>query len=80
MLKFELREAAAGFWAHWIGWTVLAVAFAGSGVVNLFIALSAGEWWPVAVAGLAFVAAAGGGWMAVVTHRSRQVLRKAAMR
>jgi len=71
MLKFELREAAAGFWAHWIVWAVLAAAFAGAGVVNVFIALSAGEWWPVAVAGLAFVAAVAGAWMVVVTRRSR---------
>jgi len=70
MIKFELREVATGFWAHWIAWAVLAAVFAGSGLVNVFIALSAGEWWPVAVAGLAFVAAAAGAWMAVVARRS----------
>jgi hypothetical protein len=70
MFRFEPREVVTGFWAHWIAWAVLAAVFAGSGVVNVFLALSAHEWWPVGVAGLAFAAAAVGGWMAVVTSRS----------
>jgi uncharacterized membrane protein YhaH (DUF805 family) len=70
MIKFELREAATEFWANWIAWAILAVAFAASGVVNVFLALSAHQWWPVVVAGLAFVAAATGAWMVVVTRRS----------
>jgi hypothetical protein len=70
MFKFELREAATGFWANWIAWAILATAFAASGVVNVFLALSAHEWWPVVVAGLAFVAAAAGCWMVVIARRS----------
>jgi hypothetical protein len=71
MTRFELRDAVSGVWAHWFAWALLAVAFAGSGVVNVFLAVSSREWWPVALAGLAFVAAVVGGWMAVVAARAR---------
>lgn len=71
MSRFEPRDAVSGIWAHWSVWVALAVAFALAGVVNVFLALSAGEWWPAGVALLAFVSAVVGGWMAIVAGRSR---------
>lgn len=71
MSRFVLREAVTGFWAHWLAWAVLAASFAGAGAVNVFLAVSYHEWWPAAVATLAFVAAIVGSWMAVVASRSR---------
>jgi len=71
MARFEPREAVSGLWAHWLAWALLAIAFAAAGVINVFLALSADEWWPAAVALLAFLSAAVGCWMAVVAIRSR---------
>ncbi|HET8641962.1 MAG TPA: hypothetical protein VFM37_08485 [Pseudonocardiaceae bacterium] len=71
MTRFELREAISGFWAHWAAWALLAVAFAAAGAINVFLAVSAHEWWPAGVAVLAFVSALVGAWMAVVASRAR---------
>lgn len=71
MSRFELREATSGFWAHWAAWAMLAVAFAAAGVINVFLAFSAHEWWPAGVALLAFGSALVGTWMAVIAGRTR---------
>jgi hypothetical protein len=71
MSRFELRGAVSGIWAHWAAWAVLAVAFVAAGMINVFLAVSAHEWWPVAVALLAFLAAAVGTWMALIASRTR---------
>lgn len=71
MSRFELRDAVSGIWAHWGAWAVLAVAFAVAGVINVFLALTAHEWWPAGVALLAFASAVVGGWMAIAAGRSR---------
>ena len=70
MSRFELRAAASGMWAHWSAWAVLAVTFAAAGVINVFLAFSANEWWPVMVAMPAFAAAGVGTWVAVVAVKS----------
>ena len=71
MSRFELRDVVSGIWAHWGAWVVLAVAFAVAGAVNVFLALTAHEWWPAGVALIAFASAMAGGWMAVAVVRSR---------
>lgn len=70
MSRFELRDAVSGIWAHWGSWALLAFAFGLAGAVNVFLALSAGEWWPAGVALLAFVSAGVGGRMAIVAGRA----------
>lgn len=70
MSRFELRAAVSGIWAHWSAWVLIAVAFATAGVINVFLAFSAHEWWPVVVAMPAFAAAGVGVWVAVVAVRA----------
>jgi hypothetical protein len=69
--RLELRNAVTGIWTHWAAWAALAVAFAAAGVVNVFLAVAAHEWWPAAVALLAFVSAGVGVAVACTARRMR---------
>jgi hypothetical protein len=62
MLKRETLDGRARpSGQHPVTWVVLAVAFAGAAVMQVFLAVSMGLWWPLVVAFALAAAAVGCG-------------------